>query len=179
MSNIVFLLLQCFLQIFKSLLMWDILEIYFCNKMFFCKLGHWIDICDDPLIQRLLHYNSKVTTWNFNYLSNASLGQIDNSKTFLYPSRLPFKWYWQYSVVTFPCGGIPLPGRGIVGKNWSARSSTTVRNVIPKHQIETYIAVLIKKFLWLLGRAILLVKGHEPMLYGTTGLLVFSIILRT
>ena len=47
---------------------------------------------------------------------------------FLYPSRLPFQCNSHDSAITFHSGGIPLPGRGIVGQNQSARSKTTVRS---------------------------------------------------
>ena len=46
---------------------------------------------------------------------------------FLYPSWLLFKFYCCLSLPRHG-GGIPLPSRGIVGKNRSARSKTTVRS---------------------------------------------------
>ena len=46
---------------------------------------------------------------------------------FLNRSRLLFQWYCHDSAITFHWGVIPPPSRGIVGKNRSSQSKTTVR----------------------------------------------------
>ena len=51
---------------------------------------------------------------------------------FFYPSGSPFQWHCRICLTPFNRGVIPLPGRGIVGKNWSARSKTTARSLICK-----------------------------------------------
>ena len=63
-----------------------------------------------------------------NHLSLSTKTNHYVQSCFLYLSRLPFQCNSHDSAITFHSGGIPLPGRGIVGQNQSARSKTTVRS---------------------------------------------------
>ena len=84
--------------------------------------------------QRTMNLKLKVLFVSQNKIKSQELVSFEPVKAcvlvriLFYPSRLLFWWYCHDSAITIPLGGIPPPGRGIVGKNQSTRSKTTVRS---------------------------------------------------